>query len=62
MGYPGNGLAWTRSGLAHAAGTSLTVIDGLRAQGMSEAVEIPAARHWSAATFRRRGPVPRPRL
>jgi len=41
MEYAGNGLAWTRSGLAHAAGTSLTVIDGLRAQGMFEAVEIP---------------------
>lgn len=41
MEHAGNGLAWTRSGLAHAAGTSLTVIEGLKAQGMFEAVEIP---------------------
>src|SRR5690606_22064681 len=26
----GDGLAWTRSGLAHAAGVSSTVIDGLK--------------------------------
>ena len=36
-----DGLAWTRSGLAHAAGVSLTVIDGLRAQGVFEPVMIP---------------------
>ncbi|UCI08461.1 primosomal protein N' [Mesorhizobium sp. B1-1-8] len=36
-----SGLAWTRSGLAHAAGVSSTVIDGLRAQGVFEAVMIP---------------------
>ncbi|MGY6710008.1 MAG: primosomal protein N' [Rhizobiaceae bacterium] len=41
MELAGNGLAWTRSGLAHAAGTSLTVIDGLKVQGMFETVEIP---------------------
>ncbi|MEZ2333462.1 primosomal protein N' [Mesorhizobium sp. RCC_202] len=35
------GLAWTRSGLAHAAGVSSTVIDGLRAQGVFETVTIP---------------------
>ncbi|AZO60705.1 MAG: primosomal protein N' [Mesorhizobium sp.] len=35
------GLAWTRSGLAHAAGVSSTVIDGLRAQGVFETVMIP---------------------
>ncbi|RWG01180.1 primosomal protein N' [Mesorhizobium sp.] len=35
------GLAWTRSGLAHAAGVSSTVIDGLRAQGVFETVLIP---------------------
>src|SRR5690606_1990156 len=28
-----DGLAWTRSGLAHAAGVSQTVVDGLNAQG-----------------------------
>jgi primosomal protein N' (replication factor Y) len=36
-----DGLAWTRSGLAHAAGVSLTVIDGLKAQGVFEPVMIP---------------------
>ena len=35
------GLAWTRSGLAHAAGVSSTVIDGLKAQGVFESVMIP---------------------
>jgi primosomal protein N' (replication factor Y) (superfamily II helicase) len=35
------GLAWTRSGLAHAAGVSSAVIDGLRAQGVFETVRIP---------------------
>ncbi len=37
----GDGLAWTRSGLAHAAGVSLTVIDGLAAQGVFEHASIP---------------------
>jgi primosomal protein N' (replication factor Y) len=36
-----DGLAWTRSGLAHAAGASATVIDGLKAQGVFETVMIP---------------------
>lgn len=36
-----DGLAWTRSGLAHAAGVSLTVIDGLAAQGVFEHASIP---------------------
>jgi primosomal protein N' (replication factor Y) len=36
-----DGLAWTRSGLAHAAGVSSTVIDGLKAQGVFEPVKIP---------------------
>jgi primosomal protein N' (replication factor Y) len=36
-----DGLAWTRSGLAHAAGVSLTVIDGLKALGALETVIIP---------------------
>ncbi|MDR7034284.1 primosomal protein N' [Mesorhizobium sp. BE184] len=35
------GMAWTRSGLAHAAGVSSTVIDGLRGQGVFETVMIP---------------------
>ncbi|MGJ0557735.1 primosomal protein N' [Methylocystis sp.] len=34
-------LAWTRSGLAHAAGVSSAVIDGLRAQGVFELAMIP---------------------
>ncbi|OQM74689.1 primosomal protein N' [Manganibacter manganicus] len=36
-----DGLAWTRSGLAHAAGVSSTVIDGLKTQGVFETVMIP---------------------
>jgi primosomal protein N' (replication factor Y) len=37
----GDGLAWTRSGLAHAAGVSSSVIDGLKAQGVLAAEMIP---------------------
>lgn len=37
----GDGLAWTRSGLAHAAGVSSAVIDGLRAQGVFSPTLIP---------------------
>lgn len=36
-----DGMAWTRSGLAHAAGVSLTVIDGLKAQGVFAETFIP---------------------
>jgi len=36
-----DGFAWTRSGLAHAAGVSLTVIDGLAAQGVFVRALIP---------------------
>lgn len=36
-----NGLAWTRSGLAHAAGVTASVIDGLSAQGVFEPVRLP---------------------
>jgi len=36
-----DGMAWTRSGLAHAAGVSLTVVDGLTAQGVLEPVLLP---------------------
>ena len=35
-------LSWTRSGLAHAAGTSTSVVDGLIKQGLFETVSIPA--------------------
>lgn len=34
-------MAWTRSGLAHAAGVSLSVVDGLAAAGTFEAVTLP---------------------
>lgn len=37
----GDGLAWTRSGLAHAAGVSTSVINGLIGQGVFETVFIP---------------------
>jgi primosomal protein N' (replication factor Y) len=36
------GLAWTKSGLAHAAGTSSSVVDGLVKQDLFEKVLIPA--------------------
>jgi primosomal protein N' (replication factor Y) len=36
-----DGLAWTRSGLARAAGVSSTVIDGLKAQGVFDTVMMP---------------------
>lgn len=36
-----NGLAWTKSGLAHAAGVSASVIDGLREQGVFAPVMLP---------------------
>ncbi|MGK6313251.1 primosomal protein N' [Neorhizobium sp. DT-125] len=34
-------VPWTRSGLAHAAGVSLSVVDGLTAQGVFETVFLP---------------------
>ena len=37
-----DGFVWTRSGLAHAAGVSLSVIDGLAAHGALETRMIPA--------------------
>ena len=36
-----DGLSWTRSGLAHAAGVTGAVIDGMKAQGVFETVMIP---------------------
>ena len=36
-----DGLSWTRSGLANAAGVSASVIDGLLAQGVFETVFLP---------------------
>ncbi|ASP35585.1 primosomal protein N' [Labrenzia sp. VG12] len=38
-----DGFAWTRSGLAHAAGVSSSVIDGLLKQEVLETVMMPAA-------------------
>ena len=35
-----SGMAWTKSGLAHAAGVSATVVDGLAKAGSFEAVDI----------------------
>lgn len=34
-------IPWTRSGLAHAAGVSMSVVDGLTAQGIFETVFLP---------------------
>lgn len=39
--HAADGLAWTRTGLAHAAGVSATVIDGMKAQGVFAEVMIP---------------------
>lgn len=36
-----DGLAWTRSGLANAAGVSSSVVDGLEAQGLFDKIAIP---------------------
>jgi len=41
MELTGDGLAWTRAGLAHAAGVTASVIDGMRAQGVFEDTLIP---------------------
>jgi primosomal protein N' (replication factor Y) len=41
MELVGDGFAWTRSGLAHAAGVSSAVIDGMRTQGVFEDALIP---------------------
>ncbi|VEJ44477.1 primosomal protein N' [Bartonella vinsonii] len=37
-----DGGIWTRSGLAHAAGTSVSVVEGLKALGVFEDVMVPA--------------------
>ncbi|MEQ8740242.1 MAG: DEAD/DEAH box helicase, partial [Hoeflea sp.] len=39
--HAGDGFAWTKSGLAHAAGVSPGVVDGLRDQGVFEPVKLP---------------------
>lgn len=38
-----DGMAWTRPGLAHAAGVSASVVEGLAAQGLFERIAIPPA-------------------
>lgn len=40
LALAGDGLSWTRTGLAHAAGVSTSVVDGLIAQGVFETVFI----------------------
>src|SRR5690606_30638869 len=37
-----DGMAWTRSGIARAAGVSPTVVNGLAEQGLFDPVDIPA--------------------
>jgi primosomal protein N' (replication factor Y) len=41
MDCAAGGLSWTRAGLAHAAGVSASVIDGLREQGVFETLTMP---------------------
>jgi primosomal protein N' (replication factor Y) len=41
MELVGDGFAWTRSGLSHAAGVTTAVIDGMKAQGVFEETLIP---------------------
>ena len=41
LALAGDGMAWTRSGLAHAAGVSASVIDGLMAQDVFRPVLLP---------------------
>lgn len=41
LALAGDGLSWTKSGLAHAAGVSASVVDGLAAQGVLQPVRIP---------------------
>lgn len=51
LGTMEDGFAWTKSGLAHAAGVSASVIDGLVQQEVLEIVSMPAA-----------PPLPRPQI
>lgn len=37
-----DGVAWTRSGLAHAAGVSTSVVKGLEKMGVLKAIQLPA--------------------
>ncbi len=38
-----DGMVWTRSGLAHAAGVSVSVVEGLKSLGVFEEVMMPAS-------------------
>ena len=42
MEFAEHGLSWTKSGLAHAAGVTPSVIDGLAKLGVMEIIELPA--------------------
>jgi len=46
MELAADGMAWTKSGLAGAAGVSPSVVDGLVKTASLEAVDIPAAQPW----------------
>ena len=42
MEFADHGLSWTKSGLAHAAGVTPSVVDGLAKLGVMETVELPS--------------------
>lgn len=42
LAFADHGLSWTKSGLAHAAGVTPSVIDGLVKQNVLQPIEIPA--------------------
>ncbi len=41
MEFSEQGLSWTKSGLAHAAGVTASVVDGLAKQGVMKTIELP---------------------
>jgi len=41
LAFSDRGLSWTKSGLAHAAGVSTSVVDGLVKQGVMEKIQLP---------------------
>ena len=50
------GMAWTRTGLAHAAGVSATVVDGLREAGVFRDVVLPPLPVVARPDTARKGP------
>jgi len=42
MEFAEQGLSWTKSGLAHAAGVTPSVVDGLAKLGVMETIELPS--------------------